>query len=216
MRSKPVIRLLSIDDHEIVSVGIKATISRHPNLELVACAKNIDEGSSLANRFRPDVIIADINLPLRNYIEALTRIPTNIPTVRMLVFTKWPAPSVVMAALDAGVLGCVSKTSNCAILVEAILAVAKGRRFIDPRLADFRLQELLDDRTIGSPPSLGKREREVLSLVAWGHPNIDIGIDLGVSTKTVETYRKRACGKLQLRSRSDIVKFAVMSGWMDQ
>lgn len=215
MSTAPVLRLIAVDDHEIVLMGLNAVISQYSSLKIVGCASSGDEAANLASRLHPDVAIMDIKMPLCNGLEATGRLAKASPKTKVLVFSRWPSPSLVVAALQAGALGCVSKSSSPSVLIEAIPVVASGKRFIDPRLRDSALRTLLDDRTIGAPKALGKREREVLVLVAWGYPNSEIAQDLGISKKTVESYRAKACDKLNLIGRPAIVKFAVMSGWMD-
>jgi DNA-binding NarL/FixJ family response regulator len=140
----------------------------------------------------------------------------HVPEARVLAYSMRPAVSMVLAALRAGAFGYVSKSSQPDVLIGAIPVVAKGKRFIDPQLTHPVLRALLDDQLIGAPSTLSRREREVLLRVAWGFTNNDIGGDLGLSTKTVESYRTRACEKLALADRPAIVKFAHMSGWMDE
>jgi DNA-binding NarL/FixJ family response regulator len=209
-------RLMIVDDHEIALVGLKVLISRHRNLECVGNAENSHQAFDLANRLRPDVIVMEVRMASWDGLEAIGRFINELPGTRVLVFSKEDAPSMVIAALRSGAVGYVSKSSRSMILMEAINAVAKGKRFIDPHLMDPFLRVFLDDQAPVIAASLSAREREILILIAWGFTNSVIGENLDLSTKTVECYRMRACEKLSLRDRPTIVKFAYMSGWMDE
>lgn len=209
------IRVLAADEHEIVRLGIKALLSEHQYLTCVGYASSGNEAIDLASQLRPDVLITDIKMPLPNGLEVTTHLATRVPETKVLIFSKWPSASLVVIALQAGASGCVSKASHQNVLIQGISAVATGKRFIDPQLADTTLSTLLDNLTIAGPSLLTKRERQVLILVAWGHTNSGIAINIGLSIKTVECYRARACVKLGFSDRPAIVKFAAMSGWME-
>jgi len=214
MSDAPRIRVIIADDHHVVVFGFKGMISRHRHLQFAGSARNGHEAVDLAIRLRPDVAIMDIMMPSCDGLEATSRLRKEVPDTKVLIFSGCFGASAVASALRAGALGCVSKASPCQVLIEAISIVAKGKRFVDPQLTDLMLRSLLNDEPIGTPFTLSAREREVLVRVAWGFTNNEIGIELGLSTKTVEGYRARACEKLALSDRPAILKYALMSGWM--
>jgi two-component system, NarL family, response regulator NreC len=216
MSTAPAIRLIIADDHEIVLAGLEVLLSQHRDLECVGSATNGYEAVERASELRPDVAIIDLTMPSCDGLEVTRRLGKHVPETRVLVFSMRPAASMILAALQAGALGYVSKSSHPEVLINAIFVVAKRKRFIDPQLTDPTLQTLLDGHLIGPPSTLTEREREVLIRVAWGFTNNETGEELHLSTKTVESYRSRACEKLALPNRSAIVKFAIMSGWMDE
>ncbi len=216
MSTAPSIRLVIVDDHGIVLAGLKVLISRHRGMDCIGTAANGDEAVELASRLCPDVVIMDIKMPGCDGLEATRRLKRHVPETKVLVFSMRPAVSVVVAALRAGALGYVSKSSENGVLIEAIQVVVKGERFLDPHLTDSMLRAILDDPPLGEPSTLTRREHEVLLGVALGFTNHVIGEDLALSTKTVESYWARACEKLDLPDRPAIVKFALMSGWMDE
>lgn len=215
MPAKTKIRLVVADAHEIVRVGLKHLISRHQNLDCVGTAANADEFASLASHLKPDIAIVDLVLPLRDSGGSKTHLYIHAPQTKTLIFSAHSAVSTVVAALQTGALGYVSKHSHLSILIRGIIAVSEGRRFIDPQLEDPVLRTLLDEPSIVPSSSLTNRERQVLLHVAWGFTNRNIGANLGLSTKTVESYRARACEKLGLADRPAIVKFAILSGWLE-
>lgn len=195
----PKIRVLIADDHEVVRLGLKVLISRHPNLESVGSAANGLEAVDLASRLRPDVVVMDITMPACDGLEATSRLRKQVPDTKVLAFSFRLAASMVLAVLRAGALGYVSKSSPHNVLTGAIPVVALGKRFIDPTLTEPMLRNLLNDEPIGQPSTLTPREREVLLRVAWGFTNNDIGTELGLSTKTAEGYRTpvAACHRLR-------------------
>jgi two-component system, NarL family, response regulator NreC len=215
MFTAPRIRLIIADDHEMIVSGLKSMISRHRNLECVGSATNGHEAVDLASRQHPDVAILDITMPFCDGLEATGRLRKEVPDTKVLIFSGYSGPSAIVAALRAGALGYVCKASPHSVLIGAISVVALGKRFIDPALSDPVLRSLLSDEPIGTPSTLTPREREVLLRVAWGFTNNETGTELGLSTKTVEGYRARACEKLALLDRPAIVKYALMAGWMD-
>jgi two-component system response regulator NreC len=154
-------------------------------------------------------------MPLCDGLEATSRLRKEVPGTKVLMFSGDSGSTTIVAALRVGALGFVCKTSPHSVLVEAISAVASGKRFIDPALADSALQVLLADEPIATPSTLTAREHDVLFRVAWGYGNREIAAELGVSIKSVEGYRARGCEKLSLADRPAIVKYGQMVGWMN-
>ena len=216
MSTVSAIRLVIADAHEVVVCGLTSLLADHREFHCIGSAPNGEEALNLAIQKQPDVLIMEVVMPLCDGLEATRRLRKLSPTTKVLILTMRTGSSVALAALRAGALGFVSKSSPASALIDAIPIVASGRRFIDPSLRDEVFRLCLDENTIGAKETLSKREREVLLGVAWGFTNTLIGEDLGVSTKTVESYRARACDKLELSDRPAIVKFALMSGWMDE
>jgi two-component system, NarL family, response regulator NreC len=212
----PAIRLVVADAHEVVICGLTSLLADHCKFHCIGIAANGEEALDLVIQKQPDVLIIEVAMPLCDGLAVTRRLRKLSPTTNVLILTMRTGSSVTLAALRAGALGFVSKSSPTSVLIDAIPVVASGRRFIDPSLRDEVFRLCLDETTIGAKEALSKREREVLLGVAWGFTNTLIGLDLGVSTKTVESYRARACEKLELSDRPAIVKFALMSGWMDE
>jgi two-component system, NarL family, response regulator NreC len=216
LSTEPRIRLIVADAHEVVICGLRSLLAEHHEFDCIGSAANGREAIDLAIQLHPDVLIMSIAMPLCDGLEATRRLRKLSLATNVLIFTMRTGSSVTLAFLRAGARGFVSKSSPNSVLIDAIPIVAAGRRFIDPNLKDEVLRLCLDETTIAARETLTKREREVLLEVAWGFTNISIGAHLGVSTKTVEGYRARACDKLELIDRPAIVKFALLSGWMEQ
>jgi two-component system response regulator NreC len=215
MFTAPKICLIIADDHELIRVGLKVLISRHHALKCVGVASDGDETVALALRLRPDVVIMDLTMPSCGGLEATSLLRKQAPETKVVAYSGSEDTPMILAALRAGVLSYVSKASPHDVLIEAILAVAKGKYFVDPALTDPLLRDFVEAPAMEHSSMLTPREREVLQRVAWGFANRETALELGLSPKTVEGYRARACEKLFLADRPAIVKYALMAGWMD-
>jgi DNA-binding NarL/FixJ family response regulator len=209
------IRILIADDHAVLRTGLRMLISSQRDLEVVGEAGDGDEAVRKAAALRPDVALVDISMPGSGGIKAIERIREATPTTRVLVLTMHDMPAYLRAALAAGASGYVVKRSADSALLAAIRDVSRGRTALDPALAASVVQSGLRRRgATGTSPAapLSQREREVLELVAQGYTNQQIADHLGLSVKTVETYRARLVEKLGLQSRAELVRYALDSG----
>jgi two-component system, NarL family, response regulator NreC len=171
---------------------------------------------SRARELRPDVIVMDVSMPVMDGVVATERVTAECPGVRVLVLTAHEDRAHLKRLLKAGAAGYVLKRAAAAELVRAIRTVAAGNVYVDPLLAGAILRDSARDG--GTPAAdaelLSDREEEVLRRLAWGETNREVATLLGVSTKTVETYKSRITAKLGLRSRTDMVRFAIRQGWL--
>lgn len=212
------IRVLIADDHAVLRAGLRMLIGVQTDMEVVGEAADGEEAVRKAAQTRPDVALMDITMPALGGIQAIERIRDTCPQTRVLVLTMHDVPAYLRAALAAGASGYVVKRAADAELLSAIRGVYRGRTVLDPTLAAMVVQGALGKRPApggqaGGPASvLSPREREVLDLVAQGYTNQQIADRLGISVKTVETYRSRLVEKLGLRSRADLVRYAFDSG----
>lgn len=158
----------------------------------------------------------DMKMPVCDGLEATSRMAKYVPETKVLAFSMRPDASSVVAALRAGVLGYVSKLSPNDVLIEAINVLAEGKRFMDPSLTDSVVNKFLDDNVVERAATLSKREQQVLRRIAEGFTSGDIAAEFDLSTKTVDCYKARACEKLGLQDRPAIIRFALMSGWMNE
>ena len=210
------IRILLADDHAVLRTGLRMLISSQRDLEVVGEASDGDEAVRKATALRPDVALVDISMPGSGGIKAIERIRQAVPATRVLVLTMHDVPAYLRASLAAGASGYVVKRSADSDLLAAIRDVHRGRTVLDPSLSVRATHGSLRRR--GSVDStapaalLSQREREVLELIAQGFTNQQIADHLGLSVKTVETYRARLVEKLGLQSRAELVRYALDSG----
>lgn len=214
-RSVSVIRLLLVDDHAMVRAGLRELLKAERDLEVVAEAANGEAGARLTRELKPDVVIMDLSMPVVGGAEATKQILDSDPSVRILVLSAHEDAAYARAVLSTGAAGYVLKRSACDELVRAIRAVAAGDSYIDPVLAESLVPR---SRRPGSGPlpvvSLSERELEVVRLVAKGHTAKEMADQLGLSPRTLETYKARAMAKLDLTSRADLIRYAARCGWL--
>jgi len=209
------IRVLLADDHAVLRAGLRLLINAQPDMAVVGGAASTHEALDKSRALDPDVLTLDLTMPGGNSIKLIERLRQECPRIRVLVLTMHDDPAYLRAVLAAGGAGYVVKTAADVDLLTAVRAVAGGRMFVDVSLTEGT--EHVDPRgEIAAGPSgltsLSGREREVLALLAKGHTNQEIARKLFLSVKTVETYRARITGKLGLRTRADVVRYALEVG----
>ena len=216
------VRIMIADDHAILRAGLRSLLSAQDDLELIAEATDGQEAIDKAAEVQPDVLVLDITMPGRSGIEALGEIRRKCPKTRVLVLTMHDDHAYLRSVLAAGGAGYLVKRAADTELLAAIRAVHQGRSYIDVGLDNNQLQTVLTEQEEAkasaaskSLESLSERERQVLELVALGHTHKEVGESLNVSVKTVETYRSRLSEKLGLRSRAELVRFALELGLLD-
>jgi two-component system, NarL family, response regulator NreC len=212
------IRILIADDHAVLRAGLRMLIGAQADMEVIGEAADGEEAVRRAAELKPDVALLDITMPGMGGIKAIEEIRRRAPETRVLVLTMHDVPAYLRSVLAAGGSGYVVKRAADAELLSAIRGVYRGRTVLDPNLAVRVVQGGIGRRgsapASGRPPAspLSQREREVLDLVAQGFTNQQMADRLGLSVKTVETYRSRLVEKLGLRSRADLVRYAMDSG----
>jgi DNA-binding NarL/FixJ family response regulator len=211
------IRVALADDHPVVLAGVKALLQSAPEMVIIGDATNGRDALQLFRDSRPDVAVLDISMPGLNGIEVARRLLKEAPDVRLLALSVHEDRAYVQPLLEAGAKGYLLKRSAADDLVRAIRAVAAGGIYLDPAVAGQAIGDL-SHRSAGAAVSreaLSERESEVLRLTAHGFSNKEIAARLEVSPKTVETYKARASEKLGLRTRAEIVRYAVAQGWLN-
>jgi DNA-binding NarL/FixJ family response regulator len=210
------IRVAVADDHPVVLAGIKALLQAAPEITLVGDATTGKTAIEMIQQTAPDIAVIDISLPDISGLEIARRITETCPAVKLLALTVHEDRAYVQLLLQAGARGYILKRSAAEDLVRAIRAVAAGGVYLDPEIADKALPEPARNGAASSErETLSQRETEVLRLTAQGFSNKEMAARLDVSIKTVETYKARACEKLNLRTRVDIVRYGVIHGWLE-
>jgi len=211
------LRVVLADDHAVVREGLKVLLNAQPDIEVVGEAADGEAACQAAMELAPHVLVMDLSMPLLGGAEATARVRRDCPAVKVLALTVHEEPLYLTQLLRAGASGYVLKRAAAAELVQAVRTVASGRTYIDPSLAGAVVEGYLDARTAAERPThdaLSEREREVLERIARGFSNKEIAAELGLSVKTVETYKARVAEKLSLRTRVDIVRYAARQGWL--
>jgi two-component system response regulator NreC len=210
------IRVVIADDHAILRAGLKMLVDAQADMEVVGEAADGERAVQVARETRPDVATLDLTMP-GGGMRALQEMASVCHDVRVLVLTMHEDPAYLKSALAGGASGYLLKRAVDAELIAAIRAVHHGGIFVDPRLANVLVQDVLAKKSVQTghiqPASaLSKREMQVLGLVAQGFTSAEIARQIFVGVKTIETYRLRLSEKLGLRTRSDVVRYAVQMG----
>jgi len=207
------LRIVLADDHGVVRAGLRALIEVQPDMEVVGEAADGPTAADLARDLAPDVAVLDVSMPNGGGARAAEEIRRDCPAVRVVVLTAYEDRSYLHQLLKAGASGYVLKRAAADDLVRAIRTVVAGGTYLDPAVAG----QLLPTRppAAGGPtPDLSDRETDVLKLLAQGYLVKQIAARLAVGGRTIETYKVRAMEKLGLKSRADIVRYAVQRGWL--
>jgi DNA-binding NarL/FixJ family response regulator len=216
---KAKLRILLADDHKIVRDGLRLLINSQPDLEVVGEAANGKEALLKAHELKPDVIVMDLTMPELNGLQATQQLKASIPQIKVVALTAHEDESYLTQLCKAGAAGYVLKRSAGEELIQAIGTVARGGVHFEPTLASKALVRQMSGNLAGTGPpatSLSDREKEVLSRIAWGFSNKEIAGELHVSVKTIETYKLRIAEKLGLRSRTEMVQYALQQGWLKE
>lgn len=220
MKKQPMkkIRLLLVDDHPIVREGIKSALSTKKNISIIGEAATGEEAMVKAKKLSPDVILMDINMPGMSGLETTRRLRKSVPNSKILALTMHENREYVMEMSQLGARGYVFKDSSPSELLRAIEAVYTGEFFFSPRAS----QQLLKAYLKGEPQAhshasvdLSQREKDVLQLITEGFKTKEIAKRLGVTHRTVETYRRRLMMKLSVHSVAELIKHAITKGFVN-
>lgn len=202
------IRIVLADDHAVVRSGLRLLLDNESDFEVVAEASDIDSGRRYVRGHHPKVLVLDLNMPGGSSLEAIPVIREESPGTQIVVLTMQTEPVFAREALAAGALGYVLKEAADDELVEAVRRAAAGKRYLNPRLG----ARIAAEPPPGPPDNLSEREVEVLRLIALGHTNAEIGEQLYLSVRTVETHRSHIQQKLMISTRADLVGYALDRG----
>ena len=206
-------RVLLADDHAVVRKGLRFVLQRDQTIEIVAEAADGREAVRLAQECSPDVVVMDVAMPNLNGIQATAQIIRHKPDIRVIILSMYSDETYLVRALSAGAKGYLLKDSAETDLLRAVQAVAAGRPFFSPTIAQTLLEDYLRklqrENLEDSYDLLTEREKEVLQLIAEGKSNKEVAVVLNVSPYTVETHRTHIMQKLNLHNTAEIVLYAV-------
>ncbi len=209
------VRVLLVDDHEIVRTGLRMLFQAEPDILIVGEAGSGEAAIAAVTALKPDVVVMDIAMPGMNGIEATRQIKAVSPETAVLALTMHEEEPYFFQMLEAGASGYVPKRATADDLISAIRIVAQGQVFLYPSLARLLVQDYLQRETADQPAQsdpLTPREREVLSLIAEGLTNREIAEALVISVKTVDRHRENIMHKLNLHNRVELVKSIARPG----
>jgi two-component system response regulator NreC len=209
------VTIVLADDHAVVRAGLRMLLDAAPGFEVVGEAGDVDAALRSVLGNKPSVLVLDLNMPGgRSSLEAISAVTEASTATRVVVLTMQEDPAFARHALRAGALGYVLKEAADSELVEAVRRAAVGETYLNPRLGAALAAAPLAPS--GPPDDLTQREAEVLRLIALGHTNAEIGAQLYVSVRTVESHRAHIQQKLGRSSRAELVRYALDQGLLDE
>lgn len=208
------VRLLIVDDHEVVRLGLRALLGGRPEFEIVGEARSVAEAVNTAASASPDVVIMDVRLPDGSGVEACREIKAARPQTQVVMLTSYADEEAVEASVIAGAAGYVLKGGGAQDLIRAIQAAASGGSLLDPSVTATLLDRFrrLASGDEHAPNPLTPQERRILAMIPEGRTNREIGEALHISEKTVKNYVTTLLAKLQLRRRTEAAAYAARRG----
>jgi two-component system, NarL family, response regulator DevR len=204
------LRLLVVDDHEVVRQGLVAMLDRRDGFEVVAEAGSVAEAIAMARRFEPDIVVLDVRLPDGSGVEACREIRAERPATRIVMLTSYPDEEAVLSAIVAGASGYLLKQIRARDLVNAIEAVGRGESLLDPAVTEKvleRVRRIANGEATDDLAQLTSQEQKILLLVAEGKTNKEIAADVFLSDKTVKNYVSSILSKLNLERRAQAAAY---------
>jgi DNA-binding NarL/FixJ family response regulator len=211
------LRIFLADDHTVMREGLKSLVNAQSDMDVIGEADNGRATLQRVRELQPDVIILDISMPDLNGIQVTERLKRMGHKTAVLVLTAHDDNGYLRQLLEVGASGYVLKKAAAEELINAIRVVAAGGVYLDPSLAGKVVGGYLNNRRLGGKPQnndLSEREVEVLRLVAWGYTNKEVAAYLRISVKTIETHKANIMQKLDLKSRVEMVRYALRQGWL--
>jgi DNA-binding NarL/FixJ family response regulator len=208
------LKILVVDDHDIIRRGLKDLLTAKPGWEVCAEAKTGKEAVALAEQLKPQIVVMDVSMPDLNGLEAARRIHKALPKVGILILTMHFSDQLVREVVEAGARGYILKSDADRDLVAAVECIANRRTFFTARAAEMLLGDYSRQPT-GAVPELPQRnrltgrEREIVQLLAEGKSSKEVAVALGISVKTAETHRANIMRKLEIHSVSELVRYAI-------
>ncbi|WP_320668619.1 response regulator transcription factor [Patulibacter defluvii] len=208
----PRVRIALADDHAIVRSGLRRVLDAEPDLEVVAEAGDVAAALRSVKAYKPDVLVLDLNMPGESSLSAIPRMREQAPGTAIVVLTMQQDPAFAREALRSGALGYVLKEAADEELVQAVRMATRGQTYLHPSLG---ARIAAEPPPSGPPDDLSPRELEVLRLIALGHTNSEIGEQLFLSVRTVESHRAHIQQKIRRSTRAELVRYALDHGLLE-
>lgn len=208
--ANPTLRLLVVDDHEVVRQGLVALLDRRDGFQVVAEAGTVVEAVDAARRFQPDIVVMDVRLPDGSGVEACREIRSEMPATKVVMLTSYPDEEAVLSAIVAGAAGYLLKQIRARDLVAALETVGRGGSLLDPAVTEKVLERVRRIASGGQTDELAAltaQEQRILMLVAEGMTNKEIAAEIFLSDKTVKNYVSSILSKLNLERRAQAAAF---------
>jgi DNA-binding NarL/FixJ family response regulator len=204
------IKIAIVDDHPIVLHGLEKIISRQTDMSLVGKARNASECMELVKKVECDVLVLDVSLPDRNGFEALEELKKTHPGIKVLILTMYSESKFAIRAFESGASGYINKETVADELITAIRVVSSGKKYITPAVAQ-ELAQYIDKDHREKPPheALSKREYRVMVMLSSGMLLKEIAAELGISLKTVATYKDRIKNKMHIKTNAELIRYVV-------
>jgi DNA-binding NarL/FixJ family response regulator len=211
------IRVLLAEDHRTVREGFKLILAAQPDIEVVGEAGDGRAALRLARELSPEVVLMDLSMPEMGGLAATERLRESCPETHVIALTRHTDRAYLQQLIKAGAAGYVLKQSDPSVLLQAVRAVVAGGNFLDPAITGKALEGYLGRKPGGgsvAEVNLSDRETEVVRHIALGYSNKEIAARLSLSVKTVEAHKANAMRKLDMHSRIDLVRYAMLQGWL--
>jgi len=214
-----ILRIFIAEDHETVREGLKLIINQQEDMEVCGEAGDGRAAVKMALELNPDIVLMDVTMPDLNGLKATKKLKELKPQIKILTVTRHSDDSYLQELLRAGASGYILKQSPSTELLRGIRAIARGGNYLDPAIAgrvigNFTRRAADSEKSIHK--SISERETKVLRQIAWGYSNKEIAAQMSISVKTVEAHKSNAMRKLDMGSRIDIVRFAILQGWLEE
>ena len=204
------------EDHATVREGIKMLVNAQTDMRVIGEAADGAAAIKKVREKRPDILVMDISMPEMNGLKATRKLKAEFPDVKILTLTRHADDSFLEQLISAGANGYVLKQSAPAELINAIRAIGSGKSYLDSSLAGKVMSSIAGRKHRGDQSGeISDREREVLRLIALGYANKEIASQQGLSVKTVEAHKANAMRKMNMTGRIDIVRYAILQGWLE-
>lgn len=207
------IKVLIADDHQLFREGLCNLLSESQDIEIVAQAQNGKNAVTMAGKFNPDIVLMDIAMPVMNGVKATILLQKKFPAIKVIALSMHTEKHFVKEILEAGAYGYLFKDCNYQQLIDAITTVNSGKKYLSETITQVLINDYLDKKNIQkSNPELSERESEILKLFAEGKSSREIADLLFISIKTVGTHKQKMLEKLELKTTTDLVKYAIKKG----